>query len=266
MRENDTYSIKRSTEEMANRICSILYNCSPSVYIYGSVALNDFRSGWSDIDILVLTQKQISEDQAQELVSLRQSMTEEDPDNPYYGIYEGGMLSLSAFIQHRKDRVVYWGSSGEYVTDTFHFDSFCMMQLIDNGILYAGEDIRRSLEYPTYKDLRTDVQQVLNTVRWYASKTGRSLHSFGWLLDISRCIYTLRTGKIAAKTFAGEWAFRNNLCPSPKCLQTAIMLRHTPALLKKDQKLLDYAATLGDEIQAYADVLEKEFDSTRKDT
>lgn len=48
-----------------------MQGCTPSVYLYGSSVLNDFRLGWSDIDILILTGKQMSEEQAQRLVGLR---------------------------------------------------------------------------------------------------------------------------------------------------------------------------------------------------
>lgn len=46
----------------------------PSIYTYGSYVLNDFGLGCSDIDILVLTESQITEEQAKSLVGLRQAM------------------------------------------------------------------------------------------------------------------------------------------------------------------------------------------------
>ena len=55
---------------MVREIRSILHGNESSIYLYGSSVLNDFRLGWSDIDILVLTDKQITEEQAQKLVSL----------------------------------------------------------------------------------------------------------------------------------------------------------------------------------------------------
>ena len=60
-----------SINSMVWEISHILADCDPTIYLYGSSALNDFRLGWSDIDILVLTDKQISESQANLLVNLR---------------------------------------------------------------------------------------------------------------------------------------------------------------------------------------------------
>ena len=248
--------MRHSIEQMTNRICAILQDCTPSIYLYGSVVLDDFRLGWSDIDILVLTQAQISERQAEELVGLRQRLLEEAPNNLYYRSFEGGMLTLSYFMNGQQDRVVYWGTSGQRIMDTYHFDSFSLAELLENGVLLAGEDIRKYLTSPTFEDLRADVERHYYTIRQYAQKTGRSLYSFGWLLDIARCIYTLRTGKVIAKTFAGEWALRENLCPVPQSLQTAVNVRYAPSLLKDNSALQEYAEILGGDIQRFADVLE----------
>lgn len=59
---------------MVREISGILSDREPSIYMYGSSVLNDFRLGWSDIDILVLTSKQMTEEQAKSLVGLRQAM------------------------------------------------------------------------------------------------------------------------------------------------------------------------------------------------
>lgn len=80
------------------------------------------------------------------------------------------------------------------------------------------------------------------------------------MLDIARCIYTLRSGKIIAKTDAAEWALENNLCPVPDALKTALKVRKAPLEFKTDESTLDYAQTLGEPIQKFADVLEKELE------
>lgn len=247
-----------SINKMVREISGILSDCEPSIYMYGSSALNDFRLGWSDIDILVLTEKQIKEKQAQMLVGLRQAMLEREPGNPYYRCFEGGMLTLDAFLHGRTDRVVYWGTSGERITDRYLFDSFCMTELIESGILLLGKNIRPQLKVPTFDNLFADVRHHYETIRKYAQKTGRSFYSFGWMLDIARCIYTLRTGRIIAKTEAGEWALANNLCPNPDALEFSLKVRRNPLDYKEKKQVFDYAETLAEPIQRFADVLEKQ--------
>lgn len=250
--------MKSSIDKMVHRIAEMLRTCTPSIYLYGSVALDDFKLGWSDIDILVLTQEPISEDQANQLVHLRQTMLAEDPDNPYYRSFEGGMITINAFLSGEADRVVYWGTSGERIATRYVFDSFSMSELLDSGILLYGEDIRDRFTRPTYRDLKEDVRRHYETIRQYAGETGREIYSYGWLLDISRCIYTLRTGKIIAKTAAGEWALKEGICPCADALARAVEVRKEPMKNRNDVRSLDYAETLWEAIQSYADVLEKE--------
>lgn len=102
-----------------------------------------------------------------------------------------------------------------------------------------------------------DVKRHYETIRKYAQSTGRSFYSFSWMLDIARCIYTLRTGKIIAKTKAAEWALENNLCPNPDALRYALIVRRSPLEYRDDKETFDYAETLEEPIQRFADVLEK---------
>ncbi len=247
---------------MTEAVAGILSENSPSVYLYGSAASGDFRLGCSDIDILVLTREPITAAQAEMLLRLRQTLTQGEPGNPYYRLFEGGILSLSAFLSGAPDTVVYWGTSGERIAQKYEFNSFSREELFTNGVLLFGEDVRAQIPRPTYEDLRVEVQKHLASVRAYGGTTGESLFSFGWLLDISRCIYTLRTGRVIAKTAAGEWALANGLCPDPAALQTAVRLRYEPERFQKEPELRTYAASLGDTVRQYADVLQTELETT----
>ena len=256
--------LQKSVQAVTDMIAAILAENAPSVYLYGSVALDDFQYGWSDIDLLVLTEKQISPEKAERLVHLRQELTGREPENPYYRLFEGGMLSLSAFLTDTPDTVVYWGTSGERITDRYVFDSFCKLELLDHGVLLYGKDVRGQMRRPSYEDLQTDVRRHYETIREHGGKTGNSLYSFGWLLDISRCIYTLRTGKPVSKTKAGEWALENGLCPDAAALETALRVRKEPRIFKEEETLQAYAAAIGPAVLKYADVLERELEGIVK--
>ena len=243
---------------MIKEIAQILQDNEPSIYLYGSSVLNDFRHGWSDIDILVLTEQPISEAHAQKLVGLRQRMTEKNLDNPYYRLFEGGMLSRKAFLNGENDRVVYWETTGEKITDTYVLDSFSMTEMVECSVLLYGKDIRNQLRVPELDEIAGDIHRHYETIRNHAHTTGRSMYSFGWMLDIARCIYTIRTGKIIAKTAAGKWALDNRLCPDPEVLEYVLKVRENPLAFKDDSKTYDYAEKLGEPIQRFADVLERE--------
>ncbi len=249
---------RRSILQMTREICHLLNGANHSIYLFGSAVLDDFRFGWSDMDILVLTESKLTEEQAHELVALRQTMLPREPGNPYYRSFEGGMLSLEAFLHGKEDRVVYWGTSGERITNSYHLDCFSRAQLLEQGLLLFGDDIRSEIKAPTPDELYSAVKSHYQAVRRYAQKTERSLYSFGWMLDIARCIYTLRTGQIIPKTEAGAWALEHNLCPEPDVMAYVLKVRKAPMKYKSDEKALDYAEALTGPIQRFADALENE--------
>lgn len=112
--------------------------------------------------------------------------------------------------------------------------------------------------YDMYLNGYADVNRHYQTIRKYAQSTGRNFYAFGWLLDISRCLYTLRTGRIISKTKAAAWALQNDLCPDVHALTTALDVRRCPLKYRDDQETFDYAETLGEPVQRFADVLEQE--------
>ena len=124
-------TLSEAIRTMADEIVSVLAGNEPTIYIFGSVALDDFRPGWSDIDIAVLTKHEITGQQADTLVGLRQVMLERFPGNPYFRLFEGGMLSLDAFLSGKKERAVYWGTSGQRIDDSWKMDSFGMAELLE---------------------------------------------------------------------------------------------------------------------------------------
>ena len=145
--------LTKAIQIMTDEIVSILADNKPAIYLFGSVALDDFKLGWSDIDIVVLTEREISEQHAEILVGLRQAMLERYPGNPYFRLFEGGMLSADAFLNGRNERTVYWGTSGQRITDNYKMDSFGMAELLDSGILLYGNDVRNKMACPTYAQM-----------------------------------------------------------------------------------------------------------------
>lgn len=169
------------------------------------------------------------------------------------------IAAMMAAIWSLGEKVINFScTSGERITDSYAFDSFGMAELVESSVLLYGKDIRKELKYPAFHELYADVKRHYETIRKYAQSTGRSFYSFGWMLDIARCIYTLRTSKIIAKTDAAEWALENNLCPDQDALRYALQVRRCPLEYKDDKETFDYAETLAKPIQRFADILEKE--------
>ena len=247
--------LRLAINTMAVSIYNILESVQPSIYLYGSVTAEDFRPGWSDIDLLVLTQEPITETQADLLLTLRQQLAQRDPDTPYYRALEGGMLDLGSFLTNESTRVVYWGTTGERIKERHDFSAFDRASLLQNGQLLLGKDVRRHFEMPEYPEIATAVISHAVSIRQHG-KGARSLYAYGWLLDIARCMYTLVNGRLTTKTTAAQWALDEHLCPCPAELSMALTVRRQPELIR-DESVLAYAEGLTEAIQSFLNLLEK---------
>ena len=227
-----------------------------SFWLYGSVVLNDFRLGWSDIDFIALTADPITESQAEALLMLRQRLSARYPANPYYRCFEGVIVSLRAYRTRAFSRLLYWGTTGQRITDKYPADPFAQLELAKYGKAVCGEANREIFSAPTQAEIVAAIRNHLQTVRTYAARTDESLYSCGWLLDIARCVYTLRTGDVTGKTQAGEWALDNRLFPDESQLRKTLTVRRNPLAYKDRPDIRHWLSSLGPTVQRYADVLE----------
>ena len=247
--------LRLAINTMAVSIARILADAQPTIYLYGSVTAEDYRPGWSDIDLLVLTREPITEAQADALVHLRQTLSERDPETPHYRLFEGGMLDLGSFLSGEATRVVYWGTTGQRIKEAHGFNAFDRISLLQTGQLLWGRDIRRHIEMPDFAEVTAAVAAHLETIREHGKGT-RSIYAYGWLLDIARCMYVLVNGRPATKTAAAQWALDEHLCPCPAELAMALTVRRQPELIR-DESVLAYAAGLTEAIQSFAELLGK---------
>ena len=247
-----------SINTMTKKIVSVLNGDVHSIWLYGSIVQDDFRLGWSDIDILVLTGKQITDNQAQELVQLRQLLAADAPGNPYYPLFEGVIANLDEYLSGTFSLLVYWGTTGQRITDRCKPDPFSQYELARNGKSVYGSDDRSIFTVPDRVTLIEAVRGHYETIRKYAQQTDERLYSCGWLLDICRCIYTLRNNDVISKTQAGIWALQEHIFPDEEPLKKAIEIRKEPIANKDRKDIQQWLKGLGSVVQQYADVLELE--------
>lgn len=253
--------MQNSIRTMVDAICQILKGDVICIYLFGSAVMDDFRPGWSDIDFVCLTAHEITDAQAQQLLPLRQTLLQEDPSNPFFRSFEGIITSLGEFQHQAFSKVVYWGTSGQRIRGAYEFDVFSQYSLIQYGRLLYGTDIRATFSLPTYADLVEGVRAHYHTIRDHAQTTGPSLYSCGWLLDIARCIYTLKTGDIISKTDAGQWALEQGLCPDPNHLRRTLEIRRVPYQHQGDEEIRAWLSTLGPTVQRFADALQLQLEA-----
>ncbi len=247
-----------STDKLIRIIAGILDGSLHSVWLYGSVVFHDFHLGWSDIDLLVLANEPLTEGQAQHLVTLRQTLLEREPGNLYYRSFEGCITSLNEYLSQSWVRLVYWGTTGQRVTDRYTPDTFSAFELAKYGKAVYGDGDRSIFAMPSQSEMVDAVRQHLASIRKYAVQTDESLYSCGWLLDIARCVYTLRHQDVTAKTQAGIWALTEHIFPDEAPLRKTLGIRENPLAFKDREDVKRWLRKLGPTVQQYADVLEKE--------
>lgn len=124
-------------------------------------------------------------------------------------------MTLDAFLSHKPDRVVYWGTSGQRITQHHTFDCFSMVELLEHGILLWGEDVRNQLTKPSYEALRQGVQGHYESIRKYATGA-RSFYTFGWFLDIARAYTPCALGKSSPKPLPASGLWSSSSAPLRK--------------------------------------------------
>ena len=252
--------MKNAIDAMVNEIVRIMDGDVYGIWLYGSVVMDDFRPGWSDIDFVALTRGETSETRAEQLLTLRQQMLEKEPGNPYYRFFEGVIANLDEYREGKFRRLVYWGTSGQRVTDRYEPDTFSAFELAKYGKpVYGGKPW--ILPAPGREELIRAVRAHYESIRKYAAQTNESLYSCGWLLDIARCIYTLRTGDVVSKTQAGIRALEEHLFPDEASLRKTVEIRQDPQAFRDRDDVKQWLKGLGPAVQQYADVLEAELRS-----
>lgn len=246
----------RNFDVIIKKICDLLSELSPTVYLHGSVAGNDFKPGWSDVDILCITKDTIPEDTAQMLVHLRNSMRIDYSEREDFRIYEGVFVSKDGFLYNKRDRVVLWGASSDRITSLYVADVFTILDILDNGVLICGDDIRQDMKRPTHSDIIAAVGKQLAGIRAGAKRHAQNISKAGLMLDIARSLYTLEKDKVISKTEAGEWALEKGIVPEPQVMEQVLEIRAHPDVYKDDSVVIDWANGLAHSINAFADVLE----------
>ncbi len=250
------HAVAKMLNEISSRADGRVYGA----WLYGSTAMGDFRPGWSDIDFVALVDGPISENQAESLLMLRQDMLRSEPENPYYRVFEGVIAGLDEYRSQSFRRLVYWGTSGQRITGHYKPDAFSLFELANYGMPVCGSKAW-ILPAPGRDALAGAVRGHYETIRKFAVQTDESLYSCGWLLDIARCIYTLRFDDVISKTQAGLWALKEHLFPDEAPLRRTVEIRQNPLSFKGREDIRLWLKSLGPVVQQYADVLEHELQS-----
>ena len=81
--------------------------------------MNDFKPGWSDIDLLCLTAETTTDEQARKLVNLGQTLSFYEKQPIYFQYFEGAIVAWPAFKSRSCTKVVYWGTGKQRIDHSY---------------------------------------------------------------------------------------------------------------------------------------------------
>lgn len=221
---------------MFSRVKEVLGAQFVGMYLFGSLANGDFDE-YSDIDVLVVTDGEISRSTFSALQSLHRRINQ--LDSPWALQVETSYIpktALRRFDPEKKLHPHMDRGRGEVLHMMSHESDWVVQRHIlrERGIMIAGPALRELIDPVSPHELRLAVADVLPLWADPILKDPSLLHSRGYqsycVLTLCRMSYTLRNGKVLSKPAAASWAL-DSLDPGWKPLiERAMAGRQQPNL------------------------------------
>ncbi|WP_180953682.1 nucleotidyltransferase domain-containing protein [Bacillus sp. T33-2] len=199
------------------------------VYIYGSIALDAFNLDKSDIDFVVLLNRELNKKEVNTLKDLHSHLNKKELGRKLDGMY----LQLSSLGKNNRDLPPYpYCSKGVIKTGYWDVNSITWWVLKHHGITLYGPDISSYDFEVGWDNIVESIKYNINHY-WYKKSKNKFLFLFDDMLDfsittVSRIVCALEEKKI----FSKEEAISKLLKRFPErrrlILQEAIRIRQNP--------------------------------------
>lgn len=206
------------------------------MYLYGSLANGEFDE-YSDIDVLIITEREISESTFSALEEVHKRINK--IDSPWANQIEASYIPQTAMrrfdptnkfhphMDRGDNEVLHWMS---------HESDWIVQRHIlrERGIVIEGPGLQSLIDPVSSDELRRAVAGVLplwiNPILEDSSRIIKRGYQSYCVLTLCRMFYTLRHGEIVSKPAAANWALEN-LNPKWRLLiERALNGRQTPSL------------------------------------
>lgn len=194
-----------------SQICAILGDHFVAMYAYGSLALGNFDPRSSDIDIVVATDGEISE---QHFEALREMHARFDAgDSPWATEVEAIYIPRDALRRYDPARARHPHIQRGETLVMHQVDSgwVPLLHIIrEHGIVLAGPDPRALIDPVDPQDVRRAVAPLAES--WFGpalrdpSLLRRRASQVFLVLTLCRILYTLEYGAVVSKPVAARWA------------------------------------------------------------
>lgn len=197
--------LKRVFMKLAQDCYTMFGNHFIALYAFGSSTYNEFIKGCSDLDFLVVVDREITEEDFQKSVVLRNNYKNID----YFKYLEGCFVSEDNLSQTKETNSIYWGSKNEKIKQGFLIKTFTLQNLIDKGQLIFGENIKSQFPQPDKNEMLQAIEHMIETVKTFGADTKNIKYTLDWVFLLSQSFYYLKTGNVTSKIKAAEWVNKN---------------------------------------------------------
>jgi hypothetical protein len=214
------------------------------MYLYGSLALGDFNPQKSDIDFIVVTAQELTDELRQALQAMHLRIA--SGPSRWAMELEGSYIPLTALRRYAPNAARHLHiDRGCGRLEVEQHDSDWVVQrysLRKFGVVVAGPPIHSLIDPISPDDLR---QAVIDLLWWWelqlvdTSRVEQSDYQAYAILSMCRILYTFRFGTIASKPAAARWAQRSLGEPWAALIERALTWQ-PKAPLDQLEKTLDF--------------------------
>jgi len=202
--------INQLLQELLSNVQAILGAQLVGMYLYGSLSSGDFDRDRSDVDFVVVTEGEVSEESFHELEQMHVRLAE--GDSKWAKKLEGAYIPRRSVRGYDPaDAPHPFLNEGVFRVENLGSDWIIQRFIIrEHGIVVAGPNPKTLIDPVQPGELKTAVRGVL--IEWWLPQLldASRLHSRGYqayaVVTMCRALYTLRHGTIASKPISVAWA------------------------------------------------------------
>ncbi|CAN5846944.1 N/A [soil metagenome] len=197
-------------EKLLSGAQSVLQNNFAGLYLYGSLASGDFDRQKSDIDFLVVTFDEISDEGIRFLKAMHENLWQSG--GKLAAKLEGSYVPLEDLRRYESNEKEYPSiNEGKFYLGRHGSDWIIQRHILrEQAVAIAGAPLENSIDQVQPDDLRRAVADLLN--EWWSPMLENpafiknSEYETYTVLTMCRALFTLEHGTIASKSASARWA------------------------------------------------------------
>jgi predicted nucleotidyltransferase len=207
------------------------------LYLYGSLATDDFVDGLSDIDLLIVLKNDVDEKQLRSLTTLHDEFN--DKHTSWSKRIDVAYLSENAFKSIKSEpyrTIVSDGSGGLEIVDAPEYYLIDWYKVQEHSIALCGPDVKTFLPHITVSEFKKVVRNyMLSWIDKTDKANQRGLQAY-IVLTMCRSLYAFTYGKNTSKQAGADWSITQYPQWAGLIKQSLIRSRDEVANVTEDKK------------------------------